>query len=69
MEDFKIWFATSKFASYLRVFVAIFLYQAISEFQRTGNFDITNVSSWVITALVSFLPMLSRVANTEDTLS
>jgi hypothetical protein len=69
MEQFKVWFATSKLASYLRVFVAIFLYQAISEFQRTGNFNFANLSSWVITALVSFLPMLSRVANDEDTLS
>ena len=69
MEQFKIWFATSREASYLRVFVAIVLYQMISEFQRTGSFVLTNWVSWVIAGLVSFLPMLSRVANPEDSLN
>lgn len=69
MEQFKIWFAESKLASYLRVFVAIFLYQAISEFQRVGTIDLTNWVSWLIAGLVSFLPMLTRIANPQDTLS
>lgn len=69
MEQFTLWFATSKTASYLRVFVAIFLYQAVTEFQRSGAIDLTNWVSWVIAGLVSFLPMLARVSNPEDTLS
>ena len=69
MENFTYWFATSKAASYLRVFVAIFLYQAVTEFQRTGTLDLTNWISWVIAGLVSFLPMLARLSNPDDALS
>jgi len=69
MEQFKFWFANSREASYLRVFVAIVLSQAILDIQHAGSFDFTNWVRWIITGLVSFLPMLQRIANDEDSLS
>jgi hypothetical protein len=69
MKDFLKWFGTSKLASYLRSFVAIVVAQAVTEFQRIGQFDFTNLSSWVIAALVATLPVLLRILNPQDQLS
>jgi len=69
MEDFKVWFATSKFASYLRSFVAIVVAQAVTEFQKVGHFDFANLESWLIAAIVATLPVLLRLINPQDALS
>ncbi len=68
MEQFIKWFATSKIASWFRVFLAVLLSNAILEFSNVGSFDFSKADSWVIAALASTLPTLLRVINPEDSL-
>ena len=69
MNEFLKWFAESKIASFLRVFVAVVLAQAVSDFAKFGSFDFTNLEAWLIAACVSTLPMLLRLLNPEDNLT
>lgn len=68
MEQFKVWFASSRLASWLRVFVAIVVAQAIADFAKVGTFDFSNYVAWLIAALVACGPALLRIINPEDTL-
>lgn len=68
MDKFLQWFASSKIASFLRVFVAIVIAQAVSDFQKLGHFDFANLEQWAIIALVSAVPPLLRWLNPEDSL-
>ena len=68
MNEFLKWFAESKIASYLRVFLSIVIAQAVADFARIGSFDFSNIQAWLIAALVATLPVLMRSLNPEDTL-
>ena len=63
---FKEWFASSPLASYLRVFAAILLSAAIADWASAGVINFDSWQTWVISAGVSFLPVLSRWTNTSD---
>lgn len=69
MEQLQIWWAESKIASWFRVFLAIVITQAISDFAQAGQFDFTNLNAWIIAALVATGPTLSRIFNPQDSLS
>jgi hypothetical protein len=68
-DNFLKWYATSKLASYVRVFLAIVAAQAVLDFNRLGVIDFQNWQTWVIAGLVALVPTASRVANPQDKLS
>jgi hypothetical protein len=65
-NQFKVWFATSPIASFLRVALALFIAQAMADFVKVGSFDFTNLNTWVISALASAVPGLLRWLNPAD---
>ena len=69
MEQFTIWFAESKIAAFLRVYVAVFLANLLIEIQRTGSFDFSKWETWAITAFAAALPPFLRYLNPQDSLS
>ena len=68
-DKFLKWFASSKIASFFRVFAAVVLAQAVADFVQFGKFDFTNLEAWLIAACASTLPMLLRLLNPEDSLT
>jgi len=66
MQNFLKWYATSSIASYIRVFLSVVLFQAITDFARVGHILFTNWETWVIAGLVSLLAPLSRNYNPQD---
>jgi hypothetical protein len=64
---FQKWFNASVYASALRVAIAVIVYSAITDIVKAGSFDFSNWQLWFIGGLASFLPMLMRKANPEDT--
>ena len=67
MKAFQDWLATSPLASFLRVFIAIVLAQAVDAFVKVGTFDFSNYQSWMIAGLVAAVPVLIRWLNPADT--
>lgn len=65
---FLKWFATSQFASILRVLLAFVVNAAITEFVNVGAFDLTDWKVWVIGGLSACLPMFLRWLNPSDPL-
>lgn len=65
-EQFKEWFATSPIASFLRVFVALVISQAVADFVKADSFDFNNLTHWLITALSAGIPTLLRWLNPSD---
>ncbi len=65
-EDFKNWFASSPVASFLRVFVALVISQAVADFVQTDSFNFSNATHWVITALSAGIPTVLRWLNPAD---
>ena len=66
-ETFKSWFASSPIASFLRVFLALVISQAVADFVQTDSFDFSGATHWVITALSAGIPTLLRWLNPSDT--
>lgn len=66
MDTFLKWFQSSPIASFLRVFAAVVLFQAMTDFVRLGHFDFTNLETWLIAGLASALPTILRWLNPED---
>jgi hypothetical protein len=64
--NFTEWFATSPLASALRVFVAIVLAAAIADWSTKGTIDFGAWQTWVIAALVSAVPVITRWLNPYD---
>lgn len=65
---FLKWSNESLLASYLRVLITVILTNAIAEFAKVGDFDLSNWKTWVISALVSGLPTFLRWLNPKDEL-
>ena len=65
-ESFTKWFATSPIASFLRVFVAMVVFQATEDFSKFGAFDFSNLERWAVTAFVSAIPTILRWLNPSD---
>ena len=65
-NDFTKWFASSPIASFLRVFVALVISQAVADFVQTDAFNFSNATHWVITALSAGIPTLLRWLNPSD---
>lgn len=65
-KKFTEWFATSPIASFLRVFVALIVSQAVAEFVQADSFNFSNATHWVITALSAGIPTLLRWLNPSD---
>lgn len=68
MYSFYEWFASSPIASFLRVFAAIVLSQAVAHFAQVGTFDLSRWESWLIAALVASTPTILRWLNPADSL-
>ena len=68
MEEFLKWFAESKVASFLRVFVTVLISSAVADFSKVGGFDFSRWEAWLIAAVVSATPMLLRLLNPADSL-
>ena len=66
-NDFTKWFASSPIASFLRVAFALVVSQAMADFVKSGSFDFTNSTTWIITALAAAIPTLLRWLNPSDT--
>lgn len=66
-EKFTQWFATSPIASFLRVFAALVISQAVADFVKIGNFNFANYQLWIITALSASVPLILRWLNPADT--
>jgi hypothetical protein len=68
MEKFNLneWLATSPIASFLRVFLALVVSQAVADFVQVGSFDFSNFEHWIITAVAAAIPGLLRWINPSD---
>lgn len=71
MNNFDLflkWYATSPYASYIRVFLTVVAGFAIADFSKVGYFDFTNWQLWLISGLVSLVAPATRVYNSKDPL-
>jgi hypothetical protein len=66
MENFQIWFAKSPIASAFRVALGYALGNMVADFAKVGDFNFTNYKSWLIGALVVFVPLFLRAINPQD---
>lgn len=60
------WLASSPLASALKVFVAVVLGMAVTDFATSGSIDFGNWQAWVIAALVSAVPVVVNWLNPAD---
>lgn len=60
------WFATSPLASAARVFVAVVLTLAVTQWVTNGAIDFAAWQTWVIAALASAIPTITRWLNPAD---
>lgn len=66
MPTFADWFARSPLASAARVFVAVVLTLAVAQWATVGSIDFSAWQTWVIAALASVVPMVTRWLNPSD---
>ncbi|MEN6306040.1 MAG: hypothetical protein ABFD96_25165 [Armatimonadia bacterium] len=66
MPTFADWFARSPLASALRVFAAVVLTLAVTQWVTNGSIDFAAWQTWVIAALASVAPTLARWINPAD---
>ena len=66
MPTFTDWFARSPLASALRVFAAVVLTMALAHWTTTGTLDFGAWQTWVIAAIASTVPMITRWLNPQD---
>ena len=63
---FQEWFATSPLASAARVFIAIVLTLAVTDWVTSGSINLTAWQTWVISAIAACLPTITRWLNPAD---
>jgi hypothetical protein len=66
MPTFADWFARSPLASAGRVFIAVVLTLAVTQWATNGSIDFGAWQVWVISALASITPTLARWLNPSD---
>ena len=66
MPAFTDWFARSPLASALRVFAAVVLTLAVTQWVTNGTIDFAAWQTWVIAALASAVPTITRWLNPAD---
>jgi hypothetical protein len=66
MPAFTDWFARSPLASALRVFAAVVLTLAVTQWVTNGSIDFAAWQTWVIAALASAVPTIVRWLNPAD---
>lgn len=64
--SFADWYARSPIASILRVFVAVMVTLAVTQWATEGSINFGAWQTWLISALVSVLPALTRYLNPQD---
>lgn len=65
-QSFEEWFATSPLASALRVFVAVVVTLAVTQWVTNGTIDFAAWQTWVIAALASSISPVLRWLNPSD---
>lgn len=65
-SSFQEWLATSPLASAARVFIAVVLTLAVTQWVTNGAIDFGAWQTWIIAALSSTLPTISRWLNPAD---
>jgi len=66
MPTFTDWFARSPIASAARVFAAVVLTLAVTQWVTKGAIDFAAWQTWVIAALASVVPTITRWLNPAD---
>jgi len=66
MPTFTDWFARSPIASAARVFAAVVLTLAVTQWVTNGSIDFAAWQTWVIAALASVVPTITRWLNPAD---
>jgi len=66
MPEFTDWFARSPIASAARVFAAVVLTLAVTQWVTNGSIDFAAWQTWVIAALASVVPTITRWLNPAD---
>jgi hypothetical protein len=66
MPTFADWFARSPLASAARVFAAVVLTLAVTQWTTNGAIDFGAWQLWLIAGCASVLPTLTRWLNPED---
>ena len=66
MPTFADWFARSPIASAARVFAAVVLTLAVTQWVTNGSIDFAAWQTWVIAALASVVPTITRWLNPAD---
>lgn len=65
-KQFNQWFASSPFASWLRSFLAVVLFEMVSSFSRTGSFDFSDWKNWLLAGVLAVAPVVLRALNPAD---
>jgi hypothetical protein len=66
VPTFADWFARSPLASAGRVFIAVVLTLAVTQWVTNGSIDFAAWQTWVIAALASTVPTITRWLNPAD---
>lgn len=66
MPTFTDWFARSPLASAARVFAAVVITLAVTQWVTNGTIDFAAWQTWVIAALASAIPTITRWLNPAD---
>jgi len=66
VPTFADWFARSPVASAARVFAAVVLTLAVTQWVTNGSIDFAAWQTWVIAALASVVPTITRWLNPAD---
>ena len=66
MPTFADWFARSPLASAARVFAAVVLTLAVTQWTTNGAIDFGAWQTWLIAACASVLPTITRWLNPAD---
>jgi hypothetical protein len=64
---FLVWFGTTPYGSWIRVFFSIILAQAVAEWTKLGTFSFGNWKAWAVAAVVALAPVIIRYLNPADT--
>lgn len=65
MQKFLTWLASSPLATFAKVFVAVYIGAAVSEWAATGAITLTDYQDWIIAALVAAIPVVINWLNPQ----
>ena len=65
-NTFLQWLATAPLASWLRTFLTVLLGAVLADWAQLGSFDFTNYKVWLMTSVLSLIPMIVRWLNSAD---